>query len=62
MRLGGEDQVDVGLAEYVVLHALEEKADGCGVRDVEGCFQKRFASTAGGGATDASTATGDDKT
>jgi hypothetical protein len=28
MHLGNEDQVDVGLAESFVVHALEEEADG----------------------------------
>src|SRR6266852_2013909 len=30
MRLGGEDRVDVGLAESFVVHATEEETDGRG--------------------------------
>jgi len=48
MRQGGEDRVDVGLAESFVVHALEE-ADGRGVGDVRG---RRSASTAGEEAVD----------
>jgi hypothetical protein len=33
MRLGREDQVEVGLAESVVLRALEEEADGYGIAE-----------------------------
>jgi hypothetical protein len=50
MRLGGEDRVDVGLAESFVFHALEEEADGRGLGDVQG---RRSSSTAGEEAADA---------
>ena len=35
MRLGGEDWVDVGLVETVVLYALDEEADARGICDVQ---------------------------
>ncbi len=44
MHLGGEDRVDVGLAESFVMHSLEEEVDGRGVGDVRG---RRGTSTAG---------------
>ncbi len=59
MRLGGEDRVDVGLVESVVLHALEEEANGRGISDVQG---RRGASTAGEETTDTSEAVDDDRT
>ena len=36
MRLGGEDWVDVGLVETVVLYALDEEADGRDRGDAQG--------------------------
>jgi hypothetical protein len=58
MRLGGEVRMDVRLVESIVFHALEEKADRCGIGDVQVFCS---ASAASEEAADASKFVSDDR-